>query len=102
MVMFFSSDPHSGIASVSVCLGRTRYDCSEMDWYQHVGNDPFVNQAFKLSDGVRTWVRLRAINNGKSLMFQLSSEKRRHVQGMGAPSHPLSQVKKTSHFTPKI
>ena len=62
-------DPHSGIASVSICLGRTRYDCSEMDWSKHEGNDPIIMQVFKLQDGVRTWVRLRATNNGRKLCY---------------------------------
>ena len=61
---YIYSDPHSGIASMSVCFGRTRHDCSEMDWSKHEGDYSAIKQVFKLQDGVRTWLRLRVTNYG--------------------------------------
>lgn len=59
-------DEGSGIASVSIAIGRTPRDTQLLYWTDlGLGGSGLVTVA--IPDGVPGWVKLRVVNNGKSL-----------------------------------
>ena len=56
-------DNGSGIASVSLALGRTQFDTSLLPWIPINSNGSAAVMVY-IPDGVETWIKLRARNNG--------------------------------------
>ncbi|KAK3101936.1 hypothetical protein FSP39_007496 [Pinctada imbricata] len=57
-----SSDPHSGLVSLDICLGETSRDCSALNW-QRLSPDPFIQLVYQVQDGLPVWFKIKAINN---------------------------------------
>lgn len=57
-------DNGSGIASVSLALGRTQYDTSLLPWISIESNGT-ASVTVYIPDGMETWIKLRAMNNGQ-------------------------------------
>lgn len=70
VVYYNASDDMSGIASMELGLGKTKYDVM-IQRYQPLeirgqgDNTYLVNEEFKTDFGVPVWIRLKVINNGK-------------------------------------
>ena len=59
-------DEGSGVANVSLAIGRTPRDTSLLGWTNlQLGGSGLVTVV--IPDGVPSWVKLRAINNGKEV-----------------------------------
>ena len=61
------SDPHSDIASIALCLGRTVLNCDIMPWDEVDVNNTAEGRAhvtYEIPDGIPAWVRLMAENKG--------------------------------------
>lgn len=65
----FPSDPQSGIGSVRVGLGRSERDTALLLWTDVATASGYteVNVSVDIPDGVQTWVKVRATNNGTQL-----------------------------------
>lgn len=61
---YSASDNGSGIATVSLALGRTQYDTSLLSWIPIDSNGTAAVMVY-IPDGVETWIKLRARNNGQ-------------------------------------
>ncbi|KAK3101942.1 hypothetical protein FSP39_007535 [Pinctada imbricata] len=57
-----SSDPHSGLVYIDVCLGETTRDCYALNW-RRFNTEPFIQLVFPIQDGVAVWFKIKAINN---------------------------------------
>ena len=71
MAVYYNvSDPGSGIARVDFGLGKTKYDVKVRSYSHHEFMDrasPYlVIEDLRLEPGVQAWVRLRAVNKGKT------------------------------------
>lgn len=61
---YSASDNGSGIAAVSLALGRTQYDTAILTWLS-IDSDGTAAVNVYIPDGVETWIKLRARNNGE-------------------------------------
>ena len=61
---YSASDNGSGIAAVSLALGRTQYDTGILTWLPIDSNGTAAVSVY-IPDGVETWIKLRARNNGE-------------------------------------
>ena len=62
---YLASDNGSGIAAVSLALGRSQYDTSLLPWTP-IDSNGSATVAVYIPDGIETWIKLRARNNGQS------------------------------------
>ena len=60
---YSASDNGSGIATVSLALGHTQYDTGLLSWIPIESNGTAAVMVY-IPDGVETWIKLRARNNG--------------------------------------
>ena len=67
---YSASDPGSGIATISLALGRSQLDASLLSWTA-IDNRGSGTIVAEIPDGIPTWVKLRATNNG---MYALIAE----------------------------
>ena len=61
---YLAYDNSSGIASVSLALGRTQFDTSLLPWIP-IDTNGTAAVTVHIPDGVETWIKLRARNNGQ-------------------------------------
>nr|KAG5694401.1 hypothetical protein BaRGS_002255 [Batillaria attramentaria] len=70
VVYYEAVDVISGIARVELGLGKTKYDVMVRGYspYEIRGekNTYLVNEQFGMDEGVAAWIRLKAVNNGRS------------------------------------
>ena len=64
-----SSDDQSGLQSVSLSLGRTEHDIAILGW-TGVGTSGNGTVMVDIPNGVDTWVKLRATNNGEMYLVR--------------------------------
>ena len=64
MCIYLYSDGQSGLHSVSLSLGRTEHDTAILAW-TGVGTAGNGMVTVDIPDGVDTWIKLRATNNGQ-------------------------------------
>lgn len=70
MLFYAFSDPHSGIAEYDLCFGKTSHRCDLFPWYKYDYSDTNgnIDHPFRIPDGIPTWVRIKAVNNGNKIL----------------------------------